>query len=390
MSTTSDATRPGPDAAPPSTAEATRGLRLLDRRALLASAGAAVVGGTVGWLSRGGHDDAAVVGTPGDGPEATTGTPNAISGADARPGMTWPTIPPRHTQLVVLDAAGLPDARLIELVAALPALASPERVDADAGEATLLTGVGLARARSLWPARATEDDLPVFANDAPTIERGGDLAIMASAETAVAARDLAAAALREIGDAPIRWQQSGYRDAPTPRGTARTTTGFIDGIANPRDAEELAAGVWAAPDTHDAYLVVRRMRIRESFTAQPIAAQEQAIGRRRADGAPLSGGGPESDVDLFAKAPDGHQLTPRNAHARRAHPSNIGRGLMLRRSYSFDVDTGAGLLFTAFMGAPSTFTATQRRLDEADDLIAHTFTDAGGCFFVPEEATAPR
>lgn len=37
------------------------------------------------------------------------------------------------------------------------------------------------------------------------------------------------------------------------------------------------------------------------------------------------------------------------------------------------------------MNDPQTFTATQRRLDEMDDLIRHTTTEASGVLFVPAE-----
>ncbi|HWV50782.1 MAG TPA: Dyp-type peroxidase, partial [Microbacterium sp.] len=190
--------------------------------------------------------------------------------------------------------------------------------------------------------------------------------------------------------AAVLWEQSGYRDAPTPQGTARTSNGFIDGIMNPRTAELMDAGVWTGGAHRDTHLVVRRMRILPEFMSQPVPDQERAIGRERASGAPLSGGGPDDEVDLFAKTADGRLLTPKASHARRAHPSNIGRALMLRRSYSFDVPEGAGLLFIAFMSDPQTFVLTQRRLDEMDDLIAHTVTDASGCFFVPGDQEDPH
>ena len=158
--------------------------------------------------------------------------------------------------------------------------------------------------------------------------------------------------------------------------------GFLDGIINPRTSQLQSEGVWAGPEL-DTYVVLRRMHISADFLRQSVPEQEAAIGRKRADGTPLSGGGPMDELDLFAKSDAGRLAVPAGAHARRAHPANIGRPLMLRRSYSIDSAKGAGLLFAAYLSDPQTFVATQRRLDEQDELIKHTSTSASGCFFVP-------
>jgi dye decolorizing peroxidase len=204
------------------------------------------------------------------------------------------------------------------------------------------------------------------------------------AETASGTRDATLHLLEALGNPRLLWECSGYRDAPTSHGTARTNTGFIDGITNPRSVEEIDEGVWTDDTHHDTFVVMRRMTVDAAFGRLPVATQESAIGRHRDTGAPLSGGGAMAHVDLVAKTPDGRLLTPLASHARRAHPSNIGRPLMLRRSYSFDMEgQGTGLIFTAFLQDPQTFILTQYRLEEMDDLIAHTIADASGCFFVP-------
>ncbi|HZU92322.1 MAG TPA: Dyp-type peroxidase, partial [Microbacterium sp.] len=314
-----------------------------------------------------------------DAAPAPSPSASALPDDDRRAGITHPTVPQRHLALRVLVLDGIPAEQLPTLVAA----ASIGEPSADAGEVTVTVGYAPEHALRLWPERAvTASVLPAFAGDVPALVTGGDLAVQVCAETASGARDAADAFAASLG-ARVLWEQTGYRDAPTPHGTARTSTGFIDGIINPRTAELLTAGVWIDTAHRDTHLIVRRMRIDAAFTQRPVAEQEQAVGRVRDTGAPVSGGGPDDEVDLFAKTGDGRLLTPLSAHTRRAHPSNIGRPLMLRRSYSFDPPSGAGLVFLAYMNDPQTFVMTQRRLDEMDDLIAATTTDASGCFFVP-------
>ncbi|MFK4761693.1 Dyp-type peroxidase [Microbacterium sp. ZW T5_45] len=340
------------------------------------AAGAAAVAGASGWLLRGvsGEGDAAAAPAP-------TASASPLPTADHRAGVTYPAVPQRHLMLRVVDVAGVDSADLPALVAS--AVDALGEVPADAGEVTVTVGYAPEHALALWPERAAAASaLPAFARDDPAMITGGDLAVQVCAETASGARDASEAVIAALGGR-VLWEQAGYRDAPTPHGTARTSTGFIDGIINPRTPELLAAGVWADAENHDTHLVVRRMYIDAAFTTRPVAEQEQAIGRSRATGAPLSGGGPDDEVDLFSKTADGRLLTPASAHARRAHPTNIGRALMLRRSYSFDPPSGAGLVFIAYVADPQTFVLTQRRLDEMDDLLANTSTDASGCFFVP-------
>lgn len=359
------------------------------RRGLFAAAGTALVAGAAGWaLGRSGESDAPADTQPGEQPGGAAASPSAspLPSAERRPGITWPAIPQRYVWVGVVSVPGRDASAIRELAIRvsqeLPAL--PE----DAGEPTVTVGFAPAVARSLWGERASATiELPAFAHDEESVATGGDLALQVCAETAAAVTQIVVGIRRMLGDHVLEWERSGYRDAPTPHGTARTSTGFVDGIVNPRTAELLAAGVWTDAKHRDTHLVLRRMRIVPSFIALSDADQERAIGRRKDTGAPLSGGGPLDDVDLFSKAADGHPLTPRTSHARRVHPANLGRALMLRRSYSFDPAEGAGLLFIAYLADPQTFIATQRRLDEDDDLIAHTRTDASGCFFVPGDLT---
>ncbi|WP_119696681.1 Dyp-type peroxidase [Microbacterium halotolerans] len=347
--------------------------RGVGRRDLFTAAGAAVVGGAAGWGLAGlvDRDDESEP-TP-----AASDSPSLPS-ADLVSGITHPAVPQRHMLVTVLDVDLEPDA----LLEAVRNASAGEHSD-DSGVVTVTFGFSPEAARALWPDRATADmTVPSFAGDTAHIRSGGDLSVQVCAETAAAVSDATAVIVQALGQATVRWQAAGSRDAPTPEGTTRTSAGFIDGIANPRTAEELAEGVWTG-DSRDTYVVYRRMSIDRAFLSLSHGDQEAAIGRRRDTGAPLSGGDTMDDIDLFAKSDDGRRLVPNEAHARRAHPANLGLALMLRRSYSYAAPTGPGVMFTAFMNDPQTFVATQRRLDEQDAFIAHTSTDAGGMFFVP-------
>ncbi|MGW9114985.1 Dyp-type peroxidase [Microbacterium sp. NPDC055683] len=341
------------------------------RRELFTAIGAAAVAGAAGWVLRGTENSSSPQAAP------PTGAPSPS--AEGVAGITSPSVPQRHLHV---RAVAFPDADPDDIVAAGRALAAlaPEAPD-DAGDVTITVGYAPALALRAWPERAAlARDLPVFAGDAGPLD-AGDIVVQVCAETAAAVRDTAAAILDHLDGAEIVWERTGYRDAPTAQGTARTNTGFVDGIVNPRTPAERNEGVWTPAG--DTYAVYRRMTIAPDFLRLPVPDQEAAIGRRRDSGAPLSGGGAMDEIDLFAKSAAGRPLVPAAAHVRRAHPANIGRPLMLRRSYSFDLDEGAGLLFAAFMNDPETFVTTQHRLDEMDDLIRSTSTDAAGCYFVP-------
>lgn len=344
------------------------------RRGLFAAAGAAAAAGVAGWSLRGAFGSKTA-----EAPDPSA-SPTSLPAADARPGITTPAVPQRHIWIGAVHMNGDP---LLIRTRALAGMQAVHDMPPDAGDVTVTIGFDASLAGTLFGAEEMTV-LPAFAHDAPDIVTGGQLLVQVCAETAAGVAEAAAQVCEALGTPEVVWEQTGFRDAPTLEGTTRTGSGFIDGIINPRTSELLSEGVWSDPVRRHTHVVVRRMRIDPAFGRQPVAEQELAIGRRRDTGAPLSGGGPMSEIDLFAKTADGQLLTPSDSHVRRAHPANLAKPLMLRRSYSYVAPDGAsGLIFIAFVADPQTFIATQRRLDEADAFISHTTTDASGLFFVP-------
>lgn len=100
------------------------------------------------------------------------------------------------------------------------------------------------------------------------------------------------------------------------------------------------------------------------------------------------------EVDLVGKRPDGAFAIPASAHVRAAHPSLVGSGRMLRRSYNFTESAGPdeagggsllhnkGILFTAFQRDIKTFVLTQQRMDDVDALTAFLTPTATAAFAI--------
>ena len=133
------------------------------------------------------------------------------------------------------------------------------------------------------------------------------------------------------------------------------------------------------------FLVVRRIRLRvEEFARLTEHRQEEVIGRRRADGAPLDGGREDDDVDIFAKTPHGRYITPLDSHVRAASPRLDAGARMLRRGYSYDDGPhDRGLLFLAFMRDPALFVRVQRRMAARDELSRFSEHQGSAVAYVP-------
>ncbi|WP_328791694.1 Dyp-type peroxidase [Streptomyces sp. NBC_00273] len=323
-------------------------------------------------------------------------------GADGarQAGVDRPAQPQTHAVVSVYDLAREADAarvaaRVGEAVLGLTGKPA-EVLGVEGGDLTVTVGLG---PRLVGPSgRGVPGglELPAFAREERTARTwGGDLLVQvcASDPVVVALADARLAEVLAVEGVSVRWSQAGFR--PPGGGPVRNLLGFPDGIENPRTHPELDREVWLdgpGPFADGTIAVVRRLRIDVSgFLAQSTVRQEEAIGRRKSDGAPLSGGDAPGRLDLSAKTSRGRYLVPAMAHARRANPNATGSGRMLRRGYSYRNEPGdQGLLFVSFQRGLRTFTATQRRLDDGDDLMRFVTATASGAFFVPPAFTPER
>jgi deferrochelatase/peroxidase EfeB len=205
------------------------------------------------------------------------------------------------------------------------------------------------------------------------------------------------------GRAAIRWSQTGFGRASKTALVARTPRnllGFKDGTANIRGDDQAALDehVWVPSGTAPAwlaggtYLVVRKIAILlDDWDRQPLAKQEAVLGRTKASGAPLSGGGEDTAPDFEATV-DGAAAIDPAAHIRLAHASNNGGFRILRRSYNYvdgtdaQGDLAAGLLFIAFQQSPARFIAIQRSL--ATDRLNEYVRPVGSAVFAVPPGTS--
>lgn len=300
---------------------------------------------------------------------------------------------------------------------ALPA--GPEQPPADTGEATdsppasltLTFGIGpglfddrfgLAAARP--PGFA---DLPAFPGDRLDPARsGGDLMVQACAEDAMVAFH-AVRELARVGRGVVRprWQQRGFGASAAARAeaTPRNLFGQKDGTANPQPGTRtFDDAVWVGEGgpawlRGGSFLAVRRIRMDlETWDELSLRVQEQMLGRTKAAGGPLSGGGERTSPDFGVRGPDGTPLIPADSHVRLSNPAFHRGATMLRRPYSFDdgVDpvTGArdaGLFFLAYVADLNRqFVPVQQELAERDRLNEVT-TTVGSAVFAVLPGAAP-
>ncbi|WNI26938.1 iron uptake transporter deferrochelatase/peroxidase subunit [Streptomyces sp. ITFR-16] len=248
------------------------------------------------------------------------------------------------------------------------------------------------------------DPLPSFSSDHLDARRShGDLWVQIGADDALVAFHALRAVQKEAAStATVRWQMNGFNRTPgataEPR-TARNLMGQIDGTGNPKPADDdfvRRVFVPAGEPAYDwltggSYAVVRRIRmLLDDWEKLPVERQERVIGRRKADGAPLSGGTEETAMDLDKRGSDGKLLIPDNAHARISSPERNGGAAMLRRPFSYhdgidaDGTPDAGLLFICWQADPLRgFVPVQRKLDRGDALSPFVRHEASGLFAVP-------
>ncbi|MFI8260002.1 Dyp-type peroxidase [Streptomyces sp. NPDC085665] len=267
-------------------------------------------------------------------------------------------------------------------------------------------GLAAARPQALAP-------LPAFTDDRLDPARsGGDLFVQIGADDPfVALHALRVLQRLARGAARTRWVMSGFTrppgapaSAPAASGTHRNLMGQLDGTANPAPAEDpaqrariLVTGPDAPPWlAGGSYVVVRRIRmLLDTWEGLPVHHREEAVGRRVADGAPLTGGTERTPADLDAARPDGIPVIATNAHIRLAAPGGNAGATMLRRGWSYydglrpDGTPDAGLLFVAWQADPRTgFVPVQQRLSRGDALARYTEHEASALFAVAG-GTAP-
>jgi deferrochelatase/peroxidase EfeB len=372
-------------------------VRTLDRRALLAGAGAAALGGGIGIDRLLAGTDAAPPTVPFHGAHQSgiaTAAQDRLhfaafdlqttSRAELRELLrTWTDAAARMCAgRPAGDANSNPDAPPEDTGEALDLASSRLTITFGFGTSLFDERFGLAAKR---PAALVE--LPEFAGDALDPERtGGDICVQACADDPQvvfhAVRNLARLAR---GAAVMRWSQLGFgRTSSTSRSqaTPRNLLGFKDGTNNLKleDTAALHRHVWADGPAwlrDGTYLVARRIRMLiEVWDRSTLSDQEQTIGRTKVEGAPL---GSTHEFDPVRPA-----ALPATSHVRLALPASI-----LRRGYSFtdgiDPTLGqldAGLFFISFQRDPGQFVELQTRLarhDALNEYITHTGSGLFAC-----------
>lgn len=197
-----------------------------------------------------------------------------------------------------------------------------------------------------------------------------------------------------------RWVQRGFREPLTetrPGLAFRNHFGQVDGTVQPAvdgtDDELIWIGAGGAPapvGLHDGTsLVIRRIAMNlDTWDEVDRGARENAMGRRLATGAPVTGGAETDPPDLTATDALGLPVIDPVSHMRRAMPA-AAHERILRAPYSYDDPPAAGrrsnsgLLFVSYQADPvRQFLPIQRRLAEADLLNIWTTPVGSGVYAV--------
>ena len=385
----------------------------ISRRRLLGTAGATgLVLGAAGAAV--GHAAAPSGATP----LTSLGAEEVMFHGKHQPGITTPMQSRGH--LVAFDlapGAGRKEAAALlrrwsdtarRLMAGEPARQDDTDIARDAGPSSLTVtfgfGHGFFGRTGLEKQRPVAlDPLPDFSSDRLDKARSdGDLWVQIGADDALVAFHALRALQKEAGGAArVRWQMNGFNRSPGVTAhpmTARNLMGQVDGTRNPKPSEPdfekrifVPEGAEPAWMVNGSYAVVRRIRmLLDDWEKLSVKAQEDVIGRRKSDGAPLSGGDETTEMDLEKTDAEGSLVVPINAHARITRPDQNGGAAMLRRPFSFhdgidpDGVPDAGLLFICWQADPLRgFVPVQRKLDRGDALSRFVRHEASGLFAVP-------
>ncbi|NEY33590.1 deferrochelatase/peroxidase EfeB [Streptomyces sp. PRKS01-65] len=385
----------------------------ISRRRLLGTAGATglalgAAGGAAGYAA-----------APSSAtPLASLGSGRVMFHGKHQPGITTPMQARGH--LIAFDlvpGAGRKEAAALlrrwsetarRLMAGEPAAHGDTGVARDAGPSSLTVtfgfGHGFFGRTGLEKQRpAALDPLPDFSSDRLDKKRSdGDLWVQIGADDALVAFHALRAIQKEASSAArVRWQMNGFNRSPGATAhpmTARNLMGQVDGTNNPRPSDaDFDRRIFVPADGEPAwmangsYVVVRRIRmLLDDWEKLSGKEQEGVIGRRKSDGAPLSGGTETTEMDLEKTDAEGNLVVPVNAHARITRPDQNGGAAMLRRPFSyhdgFDSDgvPDAGLLFICWQADPLRgFVPVQRKLDRGDALSPFIRHEASGLFAVP-------
>ncbi|MFJ6939239.1 iron uptake transporter deferrochelatase/peroxidase subunit [Streptomyces sp. NPDC101132] len=399
----------------------------ISRRRLLGTVGAAgaaglALGAAGGALGASALADGEATGGGAAGALASLGATEVPFHGEHQAGITTPMQAKGHVLAFDLkpgagrkEAAALlrrwsETARL--LMAGSPAGSGDTGVALDAGPCSLSVTFGFGRTffdRTGLAARrpAALDPLPEFSSDQLDPRRSnGDLWVQIGSNDGLVAFHALRAIQKDAGDAAaVRWQMNGFNRSPGATGrpmTARNLMGQIDGTGNPKPSEPdfdrrvFVPAAGPGPAEHawmagGSYAVVRRIRmLLDDWEKLSLAKQEQVIGRKKADGAPLTGGTETTEMELDRIGADGKPVIPSNAHARISAPEQNGGAAMLRRPFSYHDGIGtdgtpdAGLLFICWQADPLRgFVPVQRKLDRGDALSAFVRHEASGLYAVP-------
>ncbi|MDW4908433.1 iron uptake transporter deferrochelatase/peroxidase subunit [Streptomyces sp. ADMS] len=403
-------------------AAAENAAQYLSRRRLLGTAGATglvlgAAGGATGYAVGSSGSDAS--GSPGQSVALTTvGADMAMFHGKHQAGITDGLQARGH--LVAFDlaaGAGRTEAAALlrrwsdtarRLMAGEAAAHDDTDVARDAGPSSLTVtfgfGHGFFARTGLEKQRPVAlDPLPEFSSDHLDKARSnGDLWVQIGADDALVAFHALRAIQKDAGSAArVRWQMNGFNRSPGATAqpmTARNLMGQIDGTRNPKPSEPdfdkrifvpaAAEPSWMA---NGSYAVVRRIRmLLDDWEQLSVKQQEDVIGRRKSNGAPLSGGSETTAMDLEKADANGDLVVPINAHSRITRPDENGGAAMLRRPFSFHDGIGtdgtpdAGLLFVCWQADPLRgFVTVQRKLDRGDALSRFIRHESSGLFAVP-------